>query len=279
MHQVDFIAIGPGKSGTSWMYNVFLHHPEICVSSAKETLYFESYYHKGPGWYAKFFKSCDAIKLKGEVSNTYIFSQDAPQRIYEHNPSVKLISALRNPIDRAFSHYLFLLRNGTTQGSFEEAIEEHPDLLWRGKYFELLQKFLQRFSRDQMFITIFEHLKEDPQQFTQELCKFLGVEMINAEDIVNKRVLPAARSRSTLIAKVVKNAAEWMRRLGYPELVTKVKYNKRVTSALYKPYTAEERPVMKDETRRQLAHEFLEDTRALSELLQIDLVQYWNLQP
>jgi len=93
----NFIVIGPGRSGTTWLYNALREHPEIGMASTKETCYFDAFYHKGLGWYADFFKSYNGRKAIGEVSNTYIFSPLAARRIAELNPNIRIISPLRNP--------------------------------------------------------------------------------------------------------------------------------------------------------------------------------------
>ena len=90
-HLPNFIVIGPGKSGTSWLYHILGQHPQVCMSSAKETLYFEDYYSKGREWYQKFFRQCKAPGVPhaiGEISNTYIFSPLAATRIAHDFPQM-----------------------------------------------------------------------------------------------------------------------------------------------------------------------------------------------
>src|SRR5699024_6986823 len=115
----NFLVIGPGKSGTTWIYHALKDHPEICLSSAKETLFFETQFDRGIDWYTNFFSHCNGeTNAVGEVSNTYIFCEGAPRRIKTINSEMKLITCLRNPVERTFSHYLFLIRGGQITGSF-----------------------------------------------------------------------------------------------------------------------------------------------------------------
>ncbi len=109
----NFIVIGPGKTGTTWLYQCLAAHPGIKLArNTKETVFFADYYDRGLGWYEKFFEGLDGAAAIGEVSNTYFFTPEAPARIAAAVPKVKLIAFLRNPVERVVSLYLFRLRNG-----------------------------------------------------------------------------------------------------------------------------------------------------------------------
>lgn len=275
-NQLDFIVIGPGKCGTSWVYKILNQHPEVCVSSAKETLYFEEYFHKGDEWYGKFFKHAKSGQLLGEVSNTYVFSKEVPARIKEKYPEVKLVSTIRNPVDRTFSHYLFLRRNGTLSCSFEEALTVRPDLQERGNYYTFFKQYEEHFDRSRFKVLLMEDLRMDNQQYADDLFTFLGLKARLAKGILDEKVLPASKARSPLVARMVKVSAGLVRKLGHPELITKIKYNKRVTGALYGEYKDGEKPVLLPETRKKLEDYFSQEVDQLSEWLGRDLKEVWQ---
>ena len=270
---INFIAIGPGKSGTSWIFELFDEHPEICVSSAKETLFFEEYYYKGTQWYHRFFNHHSREKAIGEVSNTYVFSALAAQRIHDYNPDMKLISTLRNPVDRTFSHYLFLLRNGE-QGSFEKVIKQHPDLVERGLYFKHLSAYLKHFSKEQLLCLLFDDLKKDARTYSRKLFNFLELDDLGESEVFDKKVLPASQARNRILAKAAKSSAELVRKMGFPDIITKVK-NSSISNMLYKPYSKDDLPTMSEESRGYLKQYFTEDITKLSDLLDQDLVKLW----
>ena len=115
----NFLYIGPDKSGSTWMYNILSQHPECYVPTIKDIYFFDQFYYKGIDWYLSFFKDASHnYKAVGELSHDYLYSKKAAERIFFHYPKVKLITCLRNPIDRTFSNYLFLIRNGITKLSF-----------------------------------------------------------------------------------------------------------------------------------------------------------------
>jgi len=277
-HLPTFIGIGAGKSGTTWLYSILNQHPEVCMSSAKETLFFESYYQHDINWYSKFFKQCHAQNVIGEVSNTYIFSSLVPARLYEFNSSIQLIATLRNPVDRAFSHYLFHYRNGEIEGSFENAIIQKPDLIKRGLYYHYLSNYLEYFQREQLLILLFDDLKADPVALARTVFLFLRVDPNWAtQDFVKTQRLPASKPRSKVLAKTVKGTARMMRQSGLPQAITaitKIK-NSPIVNLLYQPYGRNEYPQMAPETRQQLNEYFRDDVRKLSQLLDRDLETLW----
>jgi len=271
----NFIVIGPGKSGTSWIYSILNQHPEVCVSSAKETLFFEEYYEKGFAWYAKFFKNCQTYhKAIGEVSNTYIFSPFTPLRIYNFNPKIKLISTLRNPVDRAFSHYLFHLRNGKIEGEFEKAIKEYPDLIQRGLYYKYLSTYLQYFSLEQILILFFDDLQKNPLEYSSKIFEFLEINNLTETKALTKKVLGASKPRSKILARSVKQAAQIIRKIGFPELITQVRASP-LSKLLYQPYRKDEYPQINPETRQRLNEYYRNDVKSLSSLLGKDLESLW----
>jgi len=271
----NFIGIGAGKAGTSWLYSILSKHPEICISSAKETLFFEDHYNRGLQWYAKFFSHCQNSSAIGEVSNTYIFSSFAPARVHAFNPDIQLIATLRNPVDRAFSHYLFHYRNAQVEGSFESAIEQMPDIVDRGLYYSYLKNYFQYFPREQLLCLLFDDLKHDPVAVAHQVLSFLQVDASWATPaFVDTQRLPASKPRSKLLARSVKRAAHTVRELGFPEAITKVKTSP-IANLLYRPYKKHEYPRMDPKIRQQLNEYFRADVCQLSQLLNRDLESLW----
>jgi len=270
----NFIVIGPGKSGTTWIYNLLKNHPQICISSAKETLFFEDYYHKGFKWYSKFFKHCKSKTAIGEVSNTYIFSSLAAKRIWVFNPKIKLISCLRNPIDRTFSHYLFLLRNAEVNGTFEEVLVKRKDLLDRGMYSKHLSKYLKYFPKEQILILLYDDLKYDPKRFAKKIYNFLNVDDGYYPENSDKKILAASKPRIKLLAKLTKKGAQLTRRIGYPSIVTKFKTS-LLPNFLYKQYSKNNYPVLDPHTREKLKEHFYDDIKKTSDIIGLDLTTIW----
>ena len=193
----DFIIIGAQKSGTTSLYDFVIKHPTIAPAAKKELHYFSVQYARGELWYRSnfptnlsrynFYKRTNQRLHSGEASPLYLFYPIVPDRMKEILPGVKLIVILRNPVDRAYSHYHHELRKNRESLSFEKAIElekercagererliKDPDFvpvhyrrhsyLARGVYVDQLENWFKYYDRKQFLILATEDLHENPQ--------------------------------------------------------------------------------------------------------------------
>ena len=139
----DFIIIGAQKSGTTSLYDFLIKHPAIAPAAKKELHYFSVQYARGELWYrsnfptnlsrSAFYKKTTQRLLSGEASPLYLFYPMVPDRMKEILPDVKLIVILRNPVDRAYSHYHHSLRKNMEPMSFERAVRTGRREMRRGE--------------------------------------------------------------------------------------------------------------------------------------------------
>src|SRR5690606_19149476 len=111
----NFLVIGAQKAGTTWLYDVLRRHPDIFLPETKELSYFCQLDSDGNelnhfsrldlAWYEGFFSAQDTETAIGEISPMYLCDEMAPRRIASTFPSIKLIAALRDPVERAASEY------------------------------------------------------------------------------------------------------------------------------------------------------------------------------
>jgi hypothetical protein len=247
------------------------------MSTAKETLYFEDYYAKGPRWYGRFFKNQNnaaTAKATGEISNTYIFSQLAAERIAKDFPNMRILATLRDPTDRAYSHYLFLRRNGELNCSFEEALVRRPDIKTRGNYFQHLEPYRRLFHAHQVGIFIYDDLLKDAASYAKQLFDFIGVDPIPDPSVLHERVLEAGAARNRLVANSVVWSAGLIRKFGFPDIVTQVKTS-WVAKLVFRPLRKHEQTAMSLHIRRQLDDYYRPDVELLSNWLGRDLASTW----
>jgi hypothetical protein len=269
----DFLYIGPDKSGSTWLYEVLRTHPDCFVPPIKDIYFFDRYYDYGLGWYEQFFRDAPAGSLAvGELSHDYLFSPEAARRIARDLPGVRLLTFLRDPADRSFSQYLYMIRSGMTRGTFEEACRSFPEIIDNSRYFLHLESYLERFARSRIRILLFDDLVFDARSFAVQVLEFLGLQPRSDIDYV-RRVLPASRPRSFLAARLAKAGANVARHLGAPGLVGVVK-GSRLAGLIYAPYGVRERPSLDREDRRRLIEIFRPDVERLEELLGRDL-DHW----
>lgn len=201
----DFIIIGGQKCGTTSLFRYLASHPNVIWGWKKETDFFDLYFERGMGWYRMHFplavrrywrqRALSKATFTGEASTGYLFHPLAAQRIAETLPGIKLIALLRNPVDRAYSHYQHQARRGRESLSFEEALECEFEIchgkeyglfnqgwyragtstyLVRGLYYYPLAAWLQTFPGDQVLILSAENLFANPAENFAMLQRFIG---------------------------------------------------------------------------------------------------------
>jgi hypothetical protein len=208
-----YLIIGAMRGGSSALYEYVVRHPHVARSTAEEIHYFTLNYHRGQKWYRGHFptrirrayvrRRYGAELMSGEATPYYMAHPHAPRRIAELLPEVKLIAVLRNPSDRAYSHYNYLRRVGVEPlHSFEEALEAEPERLagevdkmladptyksrnhWhfsyvnRGLYADQLEALFKLFPRDQVLALQSEQLLADPARWHAAALRHLGLEEI-----------------------------------------------------------------------------------------------------
>lgn len=236
----NFIYIGTGKAGSTWLFKALQWHPEVFVTPVKETNFFDLNFDRGLGWYEQFFAGVEASAV-GEISHRYIQRADVARRIHESLGQIKLLVVFRKPEEFVLSCYLFACRNGRFTGSIEDwmACRFEPASV---RYRTLLAPFLEAMGRNNVYVGCFDDLAEDPDRFLAEICDFLGVSRLKLPETLKASVNAAARPRSSFVACNVNRVSKFLKRRGGQRLIAWVKRRDFVQSALYKPIRHERRP-------------------------------------
>jgi hypothetical protein len=201
----DFLILGAQKAGTTALYAYLRWHPQITGPSFKEVSFFDRHYARGERWYRAHMPISRSATV-GEASPSYVFHPLAPERIARMLPNARLIALLRNPVDRAFSHYQHEVALGREQLSFEEALAgedgrmrgeldrmladptyfSHP--WWnytyaaRGRYAEQLERWYAVFPREQLLVLLTDDLASDTAGTYRRVVDFLGAEQRGLDD-------------------------------------------------------------------------------------------------
>ncbi|MHB8662499.1 MAG: sulfotransferase [Acidimicrobiales bacterium] len=271
----QFLYIGADKSGSTWLQVLLMRHPGIYVPSCKDTYFFERNYHRGWDWYLTFFRHARADQLRGEVCHDYMYSAEAANRIAQDLPSVKLIIFLRDPYDRTFADYLYMVRNGMTRQSFVDELKTTPDLWTHSCYGRALEPYLKAFRRESLRVCLFDDLRRDPRQFASDILEFLEVGT-PANLPYEERVLPASRARSVRLARLGKAVARWGTDHGFESAVGSAKRNSAVLNMFFKPYDQASRPRMSESDIEALRPRLEPDLQRASAALGLDLVGRWS---
>lgn len=249
------LIIGAHKAGTTSLYEYLNAHPEIRLSAEKELCYFAgparptlaSRWEKGPQWYRGNFLGMAAVH--GEASTAYTnypHTPGVPRRIHDAIPDVKLIYAVRDPVDRLVSHYLHVCGVGRERRSISEVLSSSQltdsAYLLRSCYWLQLRQYLALFAPSQVLIVPFEQLVRARRETLGGVFRFLGVD----EDFVSpewERVHNAAH-RYPLLEAAGRWLDEpaivaWTGRRGAGRLLTSLRARQRakpaVSEALWGP--------------------------------------------
>lgn len=278
MRKPTFLFLGPDKTGSTWLYGILRSHPQCYVPDIKDIYFFDRHYDRGLAWYCSFFEQAPAdARAVGELSHDYLFSGDAASRIRADVPDAKLLTVLRNPVERTFSHYLYMVRSGRTRLPFEQALESFPELTRNSHYLVHLEPYRALFPGRQLGVFFFDDLRADAAAFAARIFAFLGVDFV--EDLpYHERVLGASQARSRAVAHLMKSGANFARELGWLRLVGRVKSSPAVQRLLYRTYAPRSQPVLRPETAEGLGHLFYDETSALEAWTGRDL-SAWKSSP
>jgi hypothetical protein len=196
----DFIIAGAMKCGTTSMHSILNSHPNVFIPKreinffdlddliqhpdffffSSEHWYYPSFTKKTAEywrWYSRFFTDARDDQLIGEDSTCYLASEVAPERIAQVGKEIKIIIMLRDPTDRAYSHYWHLVRTGRATLSFEDTLQIEPtSILSRSMYERQIRNFLRFIPRQRVHIVLFEEFVRNISATIQKVCNFLGID-------------------------------------------------------------------------------------------------------
>lgn len=209
---LNFVAIGPQRTGTTWLYEALVGHPQLCFpKGVKETMFFDKYYYKGLRWYKTHFAHCKDSEKCGEIAPTYFNVETIPSHLYDLNPKCKIIINLRHPLERVLSVYRHYLSLGEIGENFEEAVKLVPHIIDAGHYSNYVPSWLAQFGSSQIHFILLEDIQSAPEQVLENLYHFLGVEQISFPSLAQEKVNAASLPRFPWLAKRFTETARFLR--------------------------------------------------------------------
>jgi hypothetical protein len=199
----DFVIIGAQKAGTTSLYELLVKHPYVRGAARKELHFFDKHFEEGTEFYTRCFPQSEhrdgRRTITGEATPYYMFHPHTPGRLAQTAPRARLIALLRNPVDRAYSHYQMVSRRGEETLSFEdatamEAIRLHDEMekmlrdehyvstkhqnfsyLSRGIYVDQLRRWAGFFDRTSMLVLESSDFYEKPAESFGRILDFLDL--------------------------------------------------------------------------------------------------------
>ena len=287
MTMPNFLIIGAMKSGTTALYYYLEQHPEIYMSPVKEPNFFSSQEQENAadavtniGTYQDLFRGGSGKKALGEASHSYLYEPRAAAEIKRYVPEAKLIAILRNPIDRAYSHFLHMVRSGTeplddfAQALREEEVGTHKertfqDYIGRGLYYNQLKRYFGTFPQEQVRVYLYEDLSGAPISTVQDAFRFLKVDDSFVPDVSLRRNVSGQPKYKTLDGLLrrqsrIKHAAKIY-------LPARMRWRLSKTFDDLKTRNLAEPPPVQSKVRRHLIGVYREDILKVQELIHRDL--------
>ena len=288
----NFMCIGAAKSGTTSLYDILRQHSDVFIPSFKEPHFFDipSVYENGLEWYTEtYFSSVKDEKLIGDFSPTYFFDTNSAQRIFNDlGSSIKFIVILRNPVDRAYSHYLHSKRDEHERLSFSEAISAESarvaknnyldylrfSYIGQGMYSQMLKRYFNLFSKENFLVINFEQeFVAKREETVKRIFEFLELE--DQELLINISSNKASRARSVSLKKLMKRTG-WWRKL-FKMIIPSLKNRQIIKNRIQRANTTTYTPpyLVKKERERIYKTYFKNDILELENLLNKKM--YWDI--
>jgi len=220
----NLFLVGAMKAGTSSLHEYLHQHPQIFMSRFKEPQYFAPHRTQygmwgqgqplpepGIDWYLRLFAEAGDAVYAGESSVSYTarhWVSDCEQRIWEFNPQARIIFLMRDPVERAISHYWHFVAAGRETLPPEQALRERDDYVARSDYAYQIEPYMRRFGQDRVYLLTLEELQTDPGSTFARLFAWLGVDdsiQIDTSERhnVRERELRQARSYARPLVKLM----------------------------------------------------------------------------
>lgn len=311
INKPDFFIVGAAKAGTTALYNYLKLHPEIYFSPIKEPHFFSTdiavaemrddfkknaltdiseylrdslgsprhgAFVRNQSHYNQLFSLANGEKRLGESSVSYLYSTVAAKNIKAFNEDAKIIIILREPVERAFSHYLMDLRIGYEQTSFRDAVVSDINKVKKGwgqthlyielgQYYEQVKRFMDIFEPKNIKILLHDDFKKSPEKLVKDVFSFLDIADKTAEIDFLERHNKAELPKSRMIQKVEKLPIIQKILADFIPGNLRRKLKRRF-------YSTDNLPKLTDADRKFLRHYFSEDIQKLSKLINRDL-SHW----
>ncbi|MEX2359667.1 MAG: sulfotransferase [Gammaproteobacteria bacterium] len=203
---LKFVGVGPAKTRTTWLHDIFAQHPALSMpSKVKETYFFDSRFSEGWDWYLRHFKP--GVQPLAEFCPSY-FQSPAALHHLSNFPGVKIIITLRDPLKRSLSHFWHSYAKGRYR-SFEHALIKNPNIVWASRYSVVVADWRRAFG-ERCVVVNSDTLVREPNVSLPQLCEFLDLPFdfshLDLSKIVNEASSPRIRWLGAAAAAAAKKA-------------------------------------------------------------------------
>lgn len=285
----NFMIVGAPKAGTTSLCYYLAQHPEVFMSNPKEVnffsyeelrrqnLYYNDFKIENLNEYKKLFSQAKGKKAIGEASVSYLFYPKTPQKIKEVISDAKIIILLREPISRAYSHYLMDYRLGYVNFSFDDVVfkrkeDKNIDLFYQqyislGLYYKQVKRYVDTFGKDRVKIYFQDDFKNDPMHILLDVYNFLGVDsrfFYKIEKEHNVFFMPKNKIVDLLYRSSLRSLIASLLPRSIKEKIIEIAFEKK------------QKPKISKQTKKYLYDIYRDDIANLEKLIGVDL-NSWKL--
>lgn len=188
-----------------------------------------------------------------------------------------MIFVLRNPVERIYSQYKHFVMFTGYKGDFDRFLDDHPVAIEISLYNKFIEKYLDLFSEDQVYICLFEELIQDPRTVLGQVYSFLGIKDDFFPEFTNQKVNESKIPRCHGLFIMLRNLSHLMKDNNLGLIANSLSKNKLVNNALFKKTSRAEFPIMSEATKARLVDTCFLDVEKMSQVMNRDLIHYWNI--
>ena len=177
----DFLGIGAQKAGTSWLCEMLRVHPQVAFPGGKEVHFWDWHYDRGLDWYRGLFADAPADRKVGDITPGYaVLTPPAIRTVRQAMPDARLIFMVRNPIERAWSAAVMILRwalmapEEVSDAWFIDVFRSQQSL-GRGDYAACLAAWLREYPPEQFLIAFYDDIARAPRPLLAGVCRHIGI--------------------------------------------------------------------------------------------------------
>lgn len=182
----EFAIVGPPKTGTTALFAWLQEHPEVYLPEGKEVHFFDQHRERGLDWYVEQFAPAGE-RVSGEATTTYLGHPTAIEELAGLNPDILLVAVVRDPVDRAWSHYNYGVSRSWFRESFEAMVlrelgelvagrDQPGGLVHDSRYGYLLERATRHVPAERILVLRHRDLEAEPDETFARVCRFLGVD-------------------------------------------------------------------------------------------------------
>ena len=281
--KVDFFIVGAPKSGTTSLYNYLDQHKSITMSSVKEPNYFscieiedQKLYYKTKqiptlDKYHALFNFKNGSCLFGEASVSYLYYKDIASRIKNYNEDAKIIIILRDPVERAVSHYNMDKRLGFVKTDLKSILDDvslknhmlfYQQYIQLGFYYLQVKRYIDVFGKENVCVMKYDDLNNDNKEFTNKILGFLDLDVDNKIDFDTP--YNSYKSSSNQLVNMLYSVS-------FVRKIISLFFPNSILKAINKSFFNKQETKISEEIEMKLYDLFHEDILLLEQMLEIDL--------